>query len=66
MTGDRERCLAAGMDGYLSKPVAAAQLFEVTEALVVVPSVAQGSETNRWRDNGDLLSVASGGATGHS
>jgi signal transduction histidine kinase/HPt (histidine-containing phosphotransfer) domain-containing protein/FixJ family two-component response regulator len=34
MKGDRERCLAAGMDGYVTKPFRAAELFAAIDALV--------------------------------
>ncbi len=34
MAGDRERCLAAGMDGYVSKPIQPQELFEAIEGLV--------------------------------
>src|ERR1035437_10166827 len=37
VTGDRERCLAAGMDGYIAKPIRPEELFEQIEALI--PSV---------------------------
>jgi signal transduction histidine kinase/DNA-binding response OmpR family regulator len=37
MTGDREKCLACGMDGYVAKPVRAKELFEVLERVVRSP-----------------------------
>jgi two-component system, sensor histidine kinase and response regulator len=33
MKGDRERCQAAGMDGYFSKPIRAQELLEITGGL---------------------------------
>jgi two-component system sensor histidine kinase/response regulator len=40
MTGDRERCWAAGMDGYISKPIHARELLAAVEAAGVVRAVA--------------------------
>ena len=44
MAGDRERCLAAGMDGYIAKPITARELIELLEksgknkpGLILVP-----------------------------
>jgi two-component system, sensor histidine kinase and response regulator len=31
MQGDRERCLAAGMDSYISKPIKVRELIELLE-----------------------------------
>jgi len=39
MKGDRERCLAADMDGYLSKPI------DVTELISTVERLAQGERS---------------------
>jgi CheY-like chemotaxis protein len=34
MKGDKERCLAAGMDGYASKPIDAEQLFATIDSVL--------------------------------
>jgi signal transduction histidine kinase/ligand-binding sensor domain-containing protein/CheY-like chemotaxis protein len=40
MKGDRERCLAAQMDGYVAKPIKAAELFkEIEQVLSPAPSL---------------------------
>ena len=39
MVGDKERCLAAGMDGYVSKPLRSQELFELMEKILAVQTV---------------------------
>jgi PAS domain S-box-containing protein len=49
LKGDRERCLAAGMDGYVSKPIRYQDLIETIQNLVLdvsnIPTPAPAEET---------------------
>ena len=42
MEGDRERCLAAGMDGYVAKPINRRVLADALENVVTAPCPAAG------------------------
>jgi signal transduction histidine kinase/DNA-binding response OmpR family regulator len=43
MQGDKERCLAAGMDGYIAKPINIKELLRVVQALLGSSGRALGS-----------------------
>jgi len=43
MSGDRERCLDAGMDNYISKPIHASTLLDLVSQYVKTPSHAGNS-----------------------
>ena len=53
MKGDRERCLAAGMDGYTSKPIRIGEL-ERAIAQLVGPSKSEASVPEETRGDGVL------------
>ena len=47
MKGDRERCLAAGMDGYVSKPIQTRDLYAAIAALGPAESAAPPEESDQ-------------------
>jgi PAS domain S-box-containing protein len=50
---DRERCLAAGMDDFLTKPIRPAQLFAAIDRVVRAPGGSHGVSPPDLRDTGE-------------
>jgi two-component system, sensor histidine kinase and response regulator len=62
LVGDQERCLAAGMDGYVSKPIRTQQLFAVIEGFFATeaetdPSAVRGKDEEHTANEQELFRV---------
>ena len=55
LKGDQDRCLAAGMDGYLVKPIDRLKLFEAVESGVIRPAADTQTTETRLFDWNDVL-----------
>lgn len=55
MTGDRDRCLQAGMDDYLSKPLRAGDLLAMIQRLVSKPPVARSAGATAPQTRPEIL-----------
>jgi CheY-like chemotaxis protein len=53
--GDRERCLEAGMDEYVSKPIDSDKLFEAIEKLTRLPGIAKSPAADSVAVDNTLL-----------
>jgi two-component system, sensor histidine kinase and response regulator len=70
MKGDRKRCLDAGMDGYISKPINTKALFDRINAVAVVPKANGAAATNKAaapkkEESPVLASTSSSNGNGH-
>ena len=68
MQSDRERCLQSGMDDYLAKPIAAAELFSVMDRVLAGPPAAESEPPSLGRpetllDPATLLAACDDDAT---
>jgi PAS domain S-box-containing protein len=54
MTGDRERCLEAGMDGYISKPLQTEELLRKVAELTSLPTTLTNGNN---QDNDEIVSA---------
>jgi CheY-like chemotaxis protein len=59
MTGDRDRCLAIGMDAYVSKPIAPQKLFQTIEENAPASKTAATGPRDSSSDPGEILDVSS-------
>ncbi len=54
LKGDRERCVAAGMDGYISKPIHVTELFHAIEGLFAAPAELPGAPVSEMAE-GEII-----------
>jgi CheY-like chemotaxis protein len=57
MKGDKERCLGAGMDAYVAKPIHTPELFETIESICNLPDLRPMHDERHRTNPTDLAST---------